>query len=127
LFPLLNRIEACTLGPSFLLGFIWTVSYIMHNLNILANIHLSFLHMAKYYFSDTIEWKNYFSSMCVPSILVEDQIMVNAYYFWFIWSNRSVFLLFCQLLYCFKYCRLVMIEMCGASGAVPFGQGHSDH
>ena len=41
LFPLLSEIEASLLGPSFLLWFLWSVSYIMGILNFLANIHLS--------------------------------------------------------------------------------------
>ena len=40
LFPLLSRTEASTLGPSFLLSFIWPVSCIMDILNFWANIQL---------------------------------------------------------------------------------------
>ena len=41
LFPLLSGIEASTLGPSFLLSFMWSVSYMTNILNSMANAHLS--------------------------------------------------------------------------------------
>jgi hypothetical protein len=41
LFPHLSGTEASTLWPSFLLSFIWSVSYIVGILSFWANIHLS--------------------------------------------------------------------------------------